>query len=167
MSQPIDFAENARRYATVYQAQDEAVKCRYQKIDRLEKKLAKLKASHPNCISWIDALIQPIADALAERYPALRFEILGPFGRGATVAIHAEPKTTPAGIFGVIGSLQFRPVDLSKGEICLVETETDTGEYRYGTMGEMNGFNHPTVPLPSFEELCQRLDKQFQQEVAA
>jgi len=53
------------------------------------------------------------------KYPELRFEILGPFGIGATVAIHAEPKTAPTEGFHVVGSLSFRPGDLDQS-LCLV-----------------------------------------------
>lgn len=128
-------------------------------IDRLEEDVKRLH--HP---SWIDELIEPIAKLMVERMPDRYYEILGPFGLSAEVSIHFDRK-------GVDEkhrfdgdnclSITFRPNDLNKGEICLVDHTVNTGQYREGTIGEMNGGNYQTKPmLNTVDELMDWLNKQ-------
>ena len=150
---------NAERYAERLQRFHAAQEKHEEKIARAEARLGRLKAKWPECPSWIDELVRPIADAMARQYPGHYFEVLGPFGIGSTVSIHASPKAAVDADadrrgFHCVGSLTFRPGRLDKGEIMLVDYFTNTGKYRENSIGEINGLNHPEVPLPDFEELC-------------
>lgn len=130
------------------QQQEEAgieakIKQREKQIERLKKKLKKLPF-------WQDALIKPIAEELIKHFPDRRYEILGPFGLSSETAIHfyrigVDEKHKFDGDNCI--SITFRPEDLEKGELRLVNHKTNTGEFREGTIGEMNGMNHPTIPL--------------------
>ena len=126
-------------------------------IDKLESRVARLKNKWPECPSWIDELVKPIADALAVRYPEYYFSILGPFGLTSQTSIHASLKSAvdadPRG-FHVTGSLTFRPASLEQGAIDIVDYTIDTGRFATGTLGDINGMNHPVRPCPSFDELC-------------
>lgn len=130
------------------QRQEEAgieakVKQREKQIERLKKKLDKLPF-------WQDALIKPIAEELIKHFPDRRYEILGPFGLSSETAIHfyrigVDEKHKLDGDNCI--SIAFRPGDLDKGELRIADRKTNTGEFRAGTIGEMNGMNHPEIPL--------------------
>ena len=132
----------------VMQKQEEAgieakIKQREKQIERLKKKLDKL----PN---WTEALIKPIAEELIKHFPDRRYEILGPFGLSSEIAIHFyRIGVNEPNLFDGDNciSITFRPGDLDKGELRLVDHKTNTGEFREGTLGALNGMNHPTIPL--------------------
>jgi len=116
---------------------------REKQIERLNKKLEKLPF-------WKDGLIKPIAEELIKRFPDRRYAILGPFGLTAETAIHfyrigVDEKQLFDGDNCI--SITFRPGDLEKGELKIVNHKENTGEYREGTLGEVNGMNNPTIPL--------------------
>lgn len=116
---------------------------REKQIERLKKKLDKLPF-------WQDALIKPIAEELIKQFPDRCYDILGPFGLSNETAIHfyrigVDEKHKFEGDNCI--SITFRPGNLEKGELRLVDHKKNTGEFRKGTIGEMNGMNHPTIPL--------------------
>lgn len=130
------------------QQQEEAgiearIEQREKQIERLKKKLKKLPF-------WTDALIKPIAEELVKHFPDRRYEILGPCGLSSETAIHFyrigvnEPHLFDG---DNCISITFRPGDLEKGELRIVDPKTNTGEFREGTLGAVNGMNHPTIPL--------------------
>lgn len=102
--------------------------------------------------SWIDTIVQPIADELAKEMPGFEPHILSPFGLSAEVSIHFYRKGVPEKERWADGnnvrSITFIPGDLQTGEILIRNTSVDTGEFRPGTIGEMNGMNHPSVKIP-------------------
>jgi len=100
---------------------------------------------------WIDIIVRPIADELAKELPDFEPHILGPFGICAEIPIHFYRKGVPekekwAG--GNVRSITFISGDLQKGEILIRDTSVDTGDFRPGTIGELNGMNHPPVKIP-------------------
>lgn len=116
---------------------------REKQIERLKKKLDKLPG-------WTDALLKPIAEELIKQFPDRYYDILGPFGLSSETAIHfyrigVDEKHKFDGDNCI--SITFRPGNLENGELRLVDHKTNTGEFREGTLGEMNGMNHPTIPL--------------------
>lgn len=116
---------------------------REKQIERLKKKLGKLPF-------WKEALIKPIAEELIQHFPGRRYEILGPFGLSAEVGVHfyrigVDEKHLFDGDNCI--SISFRPGDLEKGELKVVDSKTNTGEFREGTIGALNGMNHPEIPL--------------------
>lgn len=116
---------------------------REKQIERLNKKLEKLPF-------WKDGLIKPIAEELIKHFPDRRYEILGPFGLTAETAIHfyrigVDDKKLFDGDNCI--SITFRPGDLEKGELNIVNHKENTGKFAEGTLGEVNGMNNPTIPL--------------------
>ena len=116
---------------------------REKQIERLKKKLEKLPF-------WSESLIKPIAEELVKHFPDRCYDILGPFGLSSEIAIHfyrigVDEKHMFDGDNCI--SITFRPGDLDKGELRLVDHKTNTGEFRKGTIGDMNGMNYPTIPL--------------------
>lgn len=119
------------------------IKQREKQIERLKKKLDKSPF-------WGESLIKPIAEELVKHFPDRYYDILGPFGMTAEISIHfyrigVDDKQKFDGDNCI--SITFRPEDLDKGELRIADCKTNTGEFREGTIGEMNGMNHPTIPL--------------------
>jgi len=132
---------------------------RENQIKRLKNKLTRLDP-----INWIDEILQPIAELLVKKMPDRYYEILGPFGLTSHTALHFYKKeVTNKNRFekGNCLSIDFRPVNLDIGEIVLVDNTTDTGKYKNGTMGEVNGMNHPNVPMKkTIDELLDWINRQ-------
>ena len=115
-------------------------------IEELQRQLDALTMPH-----WIDRLVAPIAKALEGRFPEYESDILGPFGICCHTSIHLYRK-------GVADdkrfegdnclSLTFEPGDLEVGELRLKDHTQDTHRYPPGSIGEVNGMNYPTVPVP-------------------
>ena len=117
-------------------------------IEGLERKKERLWKEH----NWIKILVGRIEEIVNKHYPEYVTEILGPFGLGARTSIHIMKEHTYNWVDGnIIGSLTFEP-DVQNGTLLLVKRWEDTGAFREGTTGSMNGFNHPTMPLPDTEE---------------
>ncbi len=136
------------------------------RIEQREKQIQRLKArlDKTGYISWIDDLVEPIAKAMAEKMPKRRYEVLGPFGVGATTSIH----------FYKIGieesrqfdsdnckSITFRPKDLGKGTLVLVDYTRELPGFTKGSIGEMSGLQYPTIPIKNtVDELLQFMTQQ-------
>lgn len=121
------------------------------KIARLERKVEQLKKERgKGWASWINEIIAPIARKLEKHYPDRRAEILGPFGLCSEVSIHLYKKDIPeADELRDCKSITFVRGDLEKGEIRVRDYSRDTGRYKPGTMGELNGMNHPEIEIPA------------------
>ncbi len=118
---------------------------RVKQAERLRERLTKLR--RPN---WVDRLVKPIAEELVKAYPDRYYEILGPFGIGASVGIHFYKK-------GVEEkhkyeddnciSVTLTPGDLDKGELRITDYSIDQEKYAPGTIGDANDCNYPKVPI--------------------
>ncbi len=129
---------------------DKKIEQREKQIERLKAKREKVYAAFPN---WVDAIIKPIAEEMLKYLPGRHYEILGPFGLAARVPVWFFKEGIDSHSPNWLDddnclSIEFRPVELDIGEVHVTDTLTDTRRYKQGTMGEMNGFNHPTVPMP-------------------
>ncbi len=125
-------------------------------VERLKKEFAELHS--PN---WVRSLIEPIAKELIKAYPDRYYEVLGPFGLGAKVSIHFYRRDIDEKfLFGGDNciSITFRPGDLDKGELYVVNESVDTREFKTGTLGEVNGFNHPIIPVSPDSDVSVFLD---------
>lgn len=121
--------------------------------ERLSEEIARLEAEKKalQCPRWTDVLVKPIARLLIKEFPDRYYEILGPFGLQASTAIHFYRKGVSAKEQFERDnciSINFVPGDLNKGELFIQDTATDTGRYSYNTIGELNGMNHPNLPMP-------------------
>lgn len=120
------------------------------KIEQREKQIERLKKKLDKLPFWQDALIKPIAEELIKQYTDRYYEILGPFGLSSETSIHfyrigVDEKHKFDGDNCI--SITFRPGNLEKGELRLVDHKKNTGEFREGTLGALNGMNYPTIPL--------------------
>lgn len=142
------------------------------RIEQREKQIERLKTrlNKIGYCSWIDELLMPIAKTMVEKMPDRSFDILGPFGMTSETAIHfyklgvAKNKQLEG---DNCRSITFRPKDLDKGELVLVDYTQNTGQYAKGTLGEMNGMNYPTIPLKNtIGELLKFMNKKEKTKVA-
>ena len=99
-------------------------------------------------VSWIDDIIKPIAEEMIKSLPNRHYEILGPFGLGSTVSIHFKKTKTEDLLDGATLSISFRPVNLETGKIEIIDYSRDLGIYGKNTLGALNGFNFPGIPMP-------------------
>ena len=111
-------------------------------IKELQGKLERL-----NYPSWIDEIIKPIAELLVKRMKNRHYEILGPFGMTCETSIHFYINGNKNQLENC-RAINFRPVDLEIGKIEIVDYDNNTNEYKKGTIGEVNGMNYRTIPMP-------------------
>ncbi len=125
------FSRRQRRHAAVRD-----------QVQRLKEKLERMKAPY-----WVDVLVRPVAEAIADRLEC-EAEILGPFGIGCEVRVSF--KTTKGQ-----QSLAVRPThddDTTMG-LAIVDYSANTSEYKAGTLGAINGLNHPAHSVPDDADL--------------
>ncbi len=121
----------------------------YTRTNNLETEIKELqgKLERLNCPSWIDEIIKPIAELLVKKMKNRYYEILGPFGMCSTTSIHFYINGNKNQLENC-RSINFRPVDLEIGKIEIVDYDNNTNEYKKGTIGEVNGMNYRTIPMP-------------------
>ena len=122
------------------------------KIEEREAQIERLKARRESlaCPTWIDALVKPIADLLAAEYPDRDCAMLGPHGICARVSLHLYRKGLSDTVRFQDGnylSITFEPGDLGMGELRLVDYTQHTRAVAPNTIGEVNGMNHPSIPM--------------------
>ncbi|MCK4518430.1 hypothetical protein KAT92_06640 [Candidatus Babeliales bacterium] len=95
---------------------------------------------------WINVLLPPITEALSVLSGEPVYTC-GPHGLGAkvSVSIGGDKEAWPPNSKGY---LVLCPLDLSAGEMQMVNFDINTGEYAPGTIGSLNGLNNPNEPLP-------------------
>ena len=123
------------------------VEKREKQLEWAKKRQSKFGDKYP---SWVENLIEPIAKEMVKQMPDRYYKILGPFGLSAETSIHFYKKGIPEKeTFENDNciSITFVPRDLSKGELLLRDYSIDTHTYSEGSMGEMNGMNHPDLPI--------------------
>lgn len=112
------------------------------KLSELEKLVRDAEQARRDLskLSWITCLIEPLARGMRKLLPGTTCSILGPFGIGARTSIHFEKD-------GVVQhSITFEPGQLP--DLRVVDGRVNTGQYKEGTIGAMNGFNYRTVSVP-------------------
>ena len=116
-------------------------------IERAKKRRSKIKMPF-----WTERIIKEIGKEMLQYFPDYYIlETMGPFGLSSRVAIWiSHPKWD---VFKNKNyphySFDFTP-DLdadSDANLRRVDYNTDTGEYPKGSIGEINGFNHPNIPI--------------------
>lgn len=137
-------------------------------IDKTQKSLEAHNKKYPH---FIENLLKPIAEDLQQFFPNRYYEILGPFGLGCETSIHfyknkakkAKDNKEYHAMWDAdknfCKSVTFRPLELKKGELVIVNYKKNTGEFKKGTIGEINGLNHPTLPMPKTIQELRRFVK--------
>jgi hypothetical protein len=132
-----------------------ATKEHYAKVDKARENYEQAEKMYKdiNKVHWSELLIKPLSIQLTKHFPNRTVEILGPFGLSCEVSIWFKKKgLDEKKLFGTkdgVKSITFRPGDLDKGELRIVKTEEDDGTCHKGSIGELNGFNHPTITITS------------------
>jgi hypothetical protein len=144
--------DNAKEYITKYHYYEEKrdylinkIEIREQQIERLKNRKEKLEYPH-----WVDLLLEPIAKELVKEFEGYYYVMMGTFGISNEAPIHFYPigKSGKESIHdGTSKSITFIPLNLDNGEIGIRNYKKNTGEFNKGTIGEMNGMNHPTIKL--------------------
>jgi len=129
------------RFANLYVAKMDKYDAKRDKLQKTIEKLEKLR-----CPSWIDEIIKPVAKAMVEKLPGRYYGILGPFGLSSETAIHFYDKNHPDNCDHCL-SITFRPGDLNKGELRVVDYSQKSNEFAPGTIGEVNGFNYNEIDI--------------------
>ncbi len=123
------------------------------KYERLAKKYQTLeyKQKYPH---WKGNYLAPIAEELIKQFPDSHYDIAGPFGLSNETSISIENQNNI-----LLAFLEFVHGDLDKGEFFLRDYKTDTHAFSKGTIGEVNGMNHPNIPIPQDATIEWFLDK--------
>jgi len=133
-----------------YQAKVEGYRARQNKYQRLIDKYKKMdsKLVYPH---WMEHYLTPIAEELITHFPGSQFEVSGPFGMSGETSISIKSKD------GVL--LAFLQFALGDDEILLRDYSKDNGRFSRGTIGQLNGGNHPDEPIPDENTIEWFLDK--------
>jgi hypothetical protein len=154
--------EISNKYVSDYKTFDESkekieskIQLRQKQIERLERKMERLEKTRP---WWIDMIIKPIAEELTKELENVYYDILGPFGISAETSIHFYPdefknQDRKEWNWDNVKSITFIPYDLKNGEIGIRDYTKNTGKFAKGTIGELNGLNHPTIELDTSMEI--------------
>jgi len=120
------------------------------RIDQLESLLAKAKERKRNFYrknpfpSWHEHLLKPIIEELVKFIPCHHYRISGPFGICSESPVFFYQDAEGKGNYKYIF---FLPLDLQKGELAIRDYSIDTKEFSKGTIGEINGMNHPSIDI--------------------
>jgi hypothetical protein len=119
--------------------------------DQLEAQIEALTAKRRALnLSWVDLVIKPLAKKLKRYVPGYRVEVLGPFGICNEVSIHfckiGVPEEKLWDKKGAVKSISFVP-NLEQGTFRVVDRSKDTKDHPEGSIGAVNGMNHPRIPI--------------------
>lgn len=119
--------------------------------DRLEKQIEALTTKRRALnLSWVELVIRPLAKKLKRYVPGYRVEVLGPFGLCNQVSIHFYKIGVPEEKIwdkkGAVKAISFVP-DLEHGTLRIVDDSKDTKDHPEGSIGAVNGMNHPRIPI--------------------
>lgn len=138
----------------LYNAKEEKIQATIEKLESsIERAKKRLQRHQSNFPYWIDLVVKPLAEKLASARDG-EYKIYGPFGLRREVFIDILPRNSTS--YGA-----------PCWSICLVPCyNSNTFSLRYdtgvieesyfpkGSIGEINGMNHVTSPLPeTIEEI--------------
>ncbi len=138
-----------------------------QQIERLKKKEQRIAFKKP---SWVETIVWPIAREMALLLPEWEADVSGPFGIGARVGITFWRKGIDKKDKYALGnsmSLTLEPIDLwgDRETLRVVDYKTNTGSFEKGTIWQINGLNHPTLPMPdTIQGLIDFMKSQYNEE---
>ncbi len=124
------------------------------RVRRLERQLESRRTALARLAGpyWGDEVVGKLAELLAPHFPEYTtHELMGPFGMRCQLSIHFYKKAIKPGdpwLDDNCLSVTFVPGDLRDGEVYLLDKATDTGQFGKGSLAELNGENHPRVPMP-------------------
>ncbi len=138
-----------------YTAEEAEFRRMQEKYKRLQEKYrlkeAKLKYPH-----WKENVLRPLGEELMLHFPDSTLSVSGPFGMDCETSISLTGKNKECLAF-----LQFVPTHDSNLPITLHlrDYSVDTKRFPPDSIGEMNGDNHPSIPIPTDVTIKWFLDK--------
>ena len=138
-----------------FYAEEAELRRMQEKHKRLQEKYklkeAKLKYPH-----WMENVLRPLGEELIANFPGSTFEVSGPFGMDCETSISLTGKNKECLAF-----LQFVPVHRNNLPITLHlrDYSVDTKRFPAGSIGAMNGGNHPSISIPTDVTIKWFLDK--------
>ena len=129
---------------------EDRIGMRERQIKRLRKRLDKL-----SCPPWKDC-VTAIAEELARR-TGLKYEICGPFGLNSQISIYLLADDSKGTTEQPTRSLTLMPGFTDEELHLRYWTGESTKEYAPNTIGELNGGNMVTAPLPDTMEEIEAL----------
>jgi len=138
----VEITENYTAKLRDYKAKEAEIRRLKAKHERLAQQYKELeyKLEYPH---WMENYLTPLAEVLIKNFPGSDFNVAGPFGMDCetSISIHGEDST-------LLAFLQFVPGNLDAGELFLRDYTVDNGRFSKGTIGAMNGMNHPNISIP-------------------
>lgn len=132
---------------------DEKISKYAERICKLEEKRSKLIKKS---FSWIDGIVIPLAEELSKKFN-MDYEIFGPFGLCCETSIYLKEYKNMSITKQTTYSITLEPQNLEKLEL-VYRTGERTNKYPAGSIGELNGFDCITKPLPeTIEEIAKLL----------
>lgn len=128
-------------------------------IEKLEEEIEKLKKAKNNLKFpyWIEKLIKPLVKEIVEKESSFKsFDIRGPFGlRSYVFIVFSENEEVSEHYDENEYYLSIVPKDLDTGKLNY-ETGETINKFSNGSLGEINGMNNVTKPLPeNIEEIIE------------
>lgn len=146
------FNEQEREREKKRAAIDEKISERRAQIERLEKRRERLL-----CAGWVEGIVEPLAAALAS-LTGLSWEIYGPFGLRAETSIYLREDMSRSITEQTTRSIHLVPMhNKDGGYVIHYETREIDDSYQKGSLGEINGINRKTAPLPDTLEEIEKL----------
>ncbi len=97
---------------------------------------------------------EEMAKAMLPFLPGRRYEVLGPFGICAEMCIHFyRDGIEESKKFEGDNCLSITFLPGENGDLRVRDYTMNTGEFARGTMGEVNGMNHPSIDIPGDMEI--------------
>lgn len=146
------FNEQEREREKKRAAIDEKISERRAQIKRLEKRRERLLG-----VGWVEGIVEPLAAALAS-HAGLSWEIYGPFGLRSETSIYLCEDMSRSITEQTTRSIHLVPMNNKDGGYILhYETGETDDSYQKGSLGERNGMNRKTAPLPDTIEEIEKL----------
>lgn len=113
-------------------------------INKHTEKLHKLEKESP---SWLYSTVYPLANQIMKK-TGWGYSVFGPFGLCARTSVYFFPGVGPDLLKDENYGLTLQP-NFDDGKFSLLyETGETRNEYMKGSIGELNGMNNATAPLP-------------------
>lgn len=146
------FNEREREYAEKRGELERKIEERRAQLERLQKRLERLPR-----VGWVTGIVEPLAAVLADR-TGLSWEIYGPFGLRSETSIYLREDMSRSITAQTTRSIHLVPMHNKDGEFVVhYETGEIDDSYQKGSLGELNGMNRKTAPLPDTIEEIEKL----------
>ncbi|WP_195985337.1 hypothetical protein [Clostridium sp. D33t1_170424_F3] len=146
------FNEQERENEKQREVIDMKIAARLAQIERLKKRRERLFG-----VDWVKGIVEPLAAVLAAR-AGLSWEIYGPFGLRSATSIYLREDMSRSITEQTTRSIHLVPMhNENGGYIIHYETGETDDSYQKGSLGERNGMNRKTAPLPDTIEEIEKL----------